>query len=140
MGTAETRERRLTLKGVQEELCHLGLVVKRTSWGTEFMVRQKGLTGGEYFTDDLQDALDTGRAMARDLAKRPLHAGDMVRCLDESSPSRPHVKSSRLTKGDYYTVRGWGPFDCVMVMDDTGKLSGWYPERFALVKAKGSAA
>jgi hypothetical protein len=67
----ETTTNRLTLKAVQTELRGLGLVVvSRPEFG-EFEVRQKGLTGGGYFTTDLEDARDTGRAMARDLAARP---------------------------------------------------------------------
>jgi hypothetical protein len=54
---------RLTLKGVQAELRGLGLVVvSRPEFG-EFEVRQKGIVGGGYFTDCLEDARDTGRAM-----------------------------------------------------------------------------
>jgi hypothetical protein len=68
---AETTTNRLTLKAVQAELSALGLVVKRTGFGAEFEVRQKGIVGGGYYTDCLEDARDTGRAMARDLAKRP---------------------------------------------------------------------
>jgi hypothetical protein len=68
---AELSERRVTLKGVQAELRKLGLVVvSRPEFG-EFEVRQKGIVGGGYFTTDLEDARDTGLAMALLLAARP---------------------------------------------------------------------
>lgn len=55
-----------TLTEVREALRAEGLTVTRTGHGQEVKVRVKGSPAGEgYFTDDMQDALDTGRDMAR---------------------------------------------------------------------------
>ncbi len=56
--------KRLTFTGVQEALRDHNVVIFRTAIAGEFRVRLNGApprTG--YYTDDLQDALDTGIAM-----------------------------------------------------------------------------
>lgn len=58
----------MTIKNAQLTLAALGLTLKRTGHGTEFRVAFRGL-GPEseataYYTDDLSDAVATGRQMA----------------------------------------------------------------------------
>ena len=64
---------RLTLATVREALAPLGLTIARTGYGAEVRVRfreREQRTGDDgHFTDDLKDALDTGRAMAAHRAK-----------------------------------------------------------------------
>ncbi len=49
---------------VKSELASLGMTITRKDG--EFKVRRKGAPNGEgYFTTDLNDALDTGREMAK---------------------------------------------------------------------------
>lgn len=55
---------RLTLRYVRDELRELGVTVKKDQAG-DFVVRIKGSPPDHgYFTRDIRDALDTGRAMA----------------------------------------------------------------------------
>lgn len=65
------KPRKLTQAMVKSELNAMGLSFRRTAWGDEFRVNYRGGTeDSAYYTDDLSDALDTGKAMAAALAKR----------------------------------------------------------------------
>jgi hypothetical protein len=56
---------KLTLSSVRATLAPLGLTIRKTPHA-EFLVRIKGSPAGHgYFTNDLQDALDTGKHMAK---------------------------------------------------------------------------
>jgi len=57
--------KQLTIAGVKAELKPLGVTMRRSGVPGELLVRVKGTAPGEgYFTDDLEDALATGKAMA----------------------------------------------------------------------------
>lgn len=61
-----TRDPTLTLAQVRQRLRIAGYTCTREQWGDEYRVRRIGSAPGEgYFTNDLQDALDTGLAMIR---------------------------------------------------------------------------
>lgn len=60
----------MTLHTAQGIARSLGYSIRRTGWDTELRVVKKGLTGKAaadlgYYTSDLQDAVDTCKAMAR---------------------------------------------------------------------------
>lgn len=62
--------RRLTQAVVKSELAAIGITFRRTPYD-DFRVNFRGGTEeSAYFTDDLADALDSGRAMAAELRKR----------------------------------------------------------------------
>jgi len=55
---------KLTLTTVKAELSRIGVVIKRDAdWGEYRVNFRNGREGTAYYTGDLQDALDTGRAM-----------------------------------------------------------------------------
>ena len=60
----------MTLHTAQGIARQLGYSIRRTGWDTELRVVKKGLIGKPaadlgYYTSDLQDAVDTCKAMAR---------------------------------------------------------------------------
>ena len=63
---------RLTFSAVQDTLRGVGCTINRTAVPGEFRVALAGVPrsqgGGSYYTDDLADALATGRDMARRFA------------------------------------------------------------------------
>ena len=67
---------RITFKGAQADLRALGVTLNRTAVEGEFRVALAGLPSRKapsYYTDDLSDAVRTGKAMAREHEAR-LHA------------------------------------------------------------------
>ncbi len=67
---------RITFKAAQRELREAGVTLARTAVPGEFRVALAGRparTAHGYYTDDLQDAVGTGRAMAAENRQR-LHA------------------------------------------------------------------
>ncbi len=60
-------ETKLTLKSVRSELAKVNVTVRKTIPGcSEMVVRLKGSPAGHgYFTNDLSDALATGKEMAK---------------------------------------------------------------------------
>lgn len=65
------KPRKLTQAMVKSELNAMGLSFRRTAWGDEFRVNYRGGTEETaHYTDDLEDALGTGRYMAAELKKR----------------------------------------------------------------------
>lgn len=62
---------RITFKAAQRELREAGVTLARTAVPGEFRVALAGRparTAHGYYTDDLQDAVGTGRAMAKERA------------------------------------------------------------------------
>lgn len=54
-----------TLKSAKAQLAPLGVTLAKL-YGNEYRVRLKGAPAGEgYFTDDLDDAIATGKEMAK---------------------------------------------------------------------------
>ena len=70
--TQATKAPKLTRKAAQLILRDAGMTLRPTGFGAEMKVARAGFPGGDpaaYFTDDLQDALDTGLHMARTLPR-----------------------------------------------------------------------
>lgn len=63
---------RITFKGAQADLRALGVTLNRTAVPGEFRVALAGVRpsqgGGSYYTEDLEDAVATGRDMSRRFA------------------------------------------------------------------------
>ncbi len=70
---------RLTFTSAQQELRALGVTLNRTAVPGEFRVALAGVPrsrgGASYYTDDLMDAVGTGRAMARERDRHAPQAG-----------------------------------------------------------------
>lgn len=65
------RKAGMTMAQARQILTPLGLVIKKTGYDNELRVSFKGATADEgYFTDDLDDAVGTGRAMAEQRGKK----------------------------------------------------------------------
>lgn len=64
-----TEPQKLTQKWVRDHVRALGLTFNRDSAG-DYVIRHKNSPKGHgYFTQDLRDALDTARAMAKEAAR-----------------------------------------------------------------------
>jgi hypothetical protein len=56
---------KLTLAIVRKELRNVGVVISRTAYGEYRVNFRNGIEATAYYTDALDDARDTGHAMAR---------------------------------------------------------------------------
>ena len=64
-----------TFQEIRKELRSLGMNITKTGWGSELrvvpecykMAQHEKREAVAYYTDDLQDALDTGKRMSKEL-------------------------------------------------------------------------
>jgi hypothetical protein len=98
LGTANrvlpVKPARLTIASVRAELGKLGVKIKKNEDG-EFRVILAGETEkSAYYTDDLKDALDTGKAMADWQEKKAAKAKAVVAAI--AAPAKPEPVAYRL--------------------------------------------